>query len=203
MVFKINISHNGKTLKIETESEDLMRSKIGDKVGGSMIDPSLEGYELEITGTSDTSGFPGVKGQVGTQLRGILLTRNKTGMRNERKGLRLKKSVRGEEISEKTVQINVKVLKEGSKKFDSLLPKKESEATEGEAPQEKPAEEVKEKSKEEVKEESKDEVKEEKAADEEPKQDSISPESNPDEEPKSTEKQKKELANPDEEPKSD
>jgi len=121
MVFKINVSHNGKALKIETESEALIRSKIGDKVAGSSVDPSLEGYELEITGTSDSSGFPGVGGQVGTQLRGVLLTRNQTGMGNARKGLRLKKSVRGEEISENTVQINIKVLKEGSKKFEDLL----------------------------------------------------------------------------------
>ena len=125
MVFKINVSHNGKNLKIETESEALIRSKIGDKVSGTMVDPSLEGYELEITGTSDSSGFPGVQGQVGRHLRGALLTRNQTGMKNERKGLRLKKSVRGEEISEKTAQINIKVIKEGSKKFEKLVGKKE------------------------------------------------------------------------------
>ena len=39
-------------------------------------------------------------------------------------GLRLKKSVRGEEISEKTMQINLKVLKEGAKKFDEICPPK-------------------------------------------------------------------------------
>jgi len=36
-------------------------------------------------------------------------------------GLRLRKTVRGKEISPDTVQINAKVLKEGSKKFESLF----------------------------------------------------------------------------------
>ena len=38
--------------------------------------------------------------------------------------VRIKKSVRGNEISEKTVQVNTKVLKEGAKKFDELCPAK-------------------------------------------------------------------------------
>lgn len=182
-------------MKIETESEALIRSKIGDKVAGSSVDPSLEGYELEITGTSDSSGFPGIKGQVGTQLRGVLLTRNQTGMKNERKGLRLKKSVRGEEISEKTVQINIKVLREGSKKFDTLIAKPaEGESKEGEAP--------KEEGKEKKEEAPSEETKEAAPAEEEPKQDKPTEEqANPEEEPKQ-ETPTQEGSNPEEEPKS-
>ena len=55
------------------------------------------------------------------------------------KGLRLRKTVRGNEISLDTVQINTKVLKEGSKKFDSLIPKKEAEKP-AEAAEHKPEE---------------------------------------------------------------
>ena len=125
MVFKFNISHKGRTYKAETDNEGLIRMKIGDKLEGSMITSDLEGYSLEITGTSDVAGFPGIKGQVGSQLRRLLLTKNDLGMRETRpQGLRLKKTVRGEEISEKTLQINTKVLKEGSKKFDELCPAK-------------------------------------------------------------------------------
>jgi ribosomal protein S6E (S10) len=36
-------------------------------------------------------------------------------------GLRLRKTVRGREISQDTVQINTKVLKEGKKKFEALF----------------------------------------------------------------------------------
>jgi len=41
-------------------------------------------------------------------------------MHDRRKGVRLRRLQRGEEISLKTVQINTKVLKEGEKKFEEL-----------------------------------------------------------------------------------
>ncbi len=141
MPFKINVSHKGRTWKVEADNESLIRVKIGDKIEGDMISPDLAGYELEITGTSDIAGFPGIKGQVGGQLRKILLTKDDLGMRQTRpEGLRIKKSVRGEEISEKTAQINTKVLKEGSKKFDEICPEKKKEEPKAEAaPTEAPA----------------------------------------------------------------
>lgn len=129
MAFKINISDKGKTLKAETDNEAFIRMKIGDKISGDLVSADLDGYELEITGTSDIAGFPGIKGEIGGQLRGLLLTKEDKGMNTTRpRGLRLKKTVRGEEISEKTAQINMKVQKEGSKKFSDLLPKKEAPA---------------------------------------------------------------------------
>lgn len=128
MAFKINVSHKGRTFKAESDNEGLIRMKIGDKLSGDMVSQELEGYQLEITGTSDIAGFPGIKGQSGPQLRRVLLTKNDKGMNQTRpQGLRLKKSVRGEEISEKTAQINLKVLKEGSKKFDEVCPPKAKE----------------------------------------------------------------------------
>ena len=131
MVFKFNVSHKGRTWKAEAENEELIRMKIGDKISGEMVSPELDGYQLEITGTSDISGFPGIKGENGPQLRGLLLTRYDKGMRQTKpEGLRLKKNVRGEEISEKTSQINLKVIKEGAKKFDEVCPKKVVEVKE-------------------------------------------------------------------------
>jgi len=141
MAFKINASHKGRTFKAETDNEGFIRMKIGDKVNGDMVSPELAGYQLEITGTSDIAGFPGIKGEVGAQLRGKLLRKNETGMRNSRHdGLRLKKSVRGEEISEKTVQINMKVLKEGTKKFDEVCPPKPAKEKPGAEKKDVPAE---------------------------------------------------------------
>lgn len=125
MAFKVNVSLKGRTYKLETDNEGLIRMKIGEKINGSMISADLDGYQLEITGTSDQAGFPGIKGQVGGQLRGMLLTKDDLGMNQTRpRGLRLKKTVRGEEISEKTSQINLIVLKEGAKKFDEVCPPK-------------------------------------------------------------------------------
>jgi len=124
MVFKINISDKGKTLKIESEDESIIGKKIGETIPGKFVSEDLEGYELIITGTSDISGIPGFKDLEGTAYHRKLLTYG-SGMKNRKKGLRLRKTLRGEEISLKTAQINTKVVKEGSKKFLDLLPKKE------------------------------------------------------------------------------
>ncbi len=124
MAFKINISHKGKTYKLETETEFLISKKIGETFDGSELNSDLKGYELEITGTSDISGIPGFKGIEGTAYTRKLLTFG-PGMKNKERGLRLRKTLRGEEISLKTIQINTKVKKEGSKKFAELIKKEE------------------------------------------------------------------------------
>ena len=143
MVFKINVSHNGKTFKVESENEDLVGYSIGEKIDGKEISADLEGYEVEITGTSDKAGFTGMLNIDGPNLHRALLGYGK-GMHKKPKGekkknkrpngLRLRKTVRGKEISLETVQINTKVLKEGSKKFEALF----------EVPVEAPVEEAKE-----------------------------------------------------------
>ena len=46
-------------------------------------------------------------------------------MKDKRKGIRLKKTLRGEEISAKTSQINTIVKKEGHKKLEELTKKEE------------------------------------------------------------------------------
>lgn len=131
MVFKINISHNGKTYKLETENEVFVGKKIGGTISGSEVDEDLNGYELIITGTSDLSGIPGFKGLDGSNYHRKLLKYG-PGMKDRRKGIRLRKTQRGEEISLKTNQINTKVVKEGNKKFEDLVGKREEAAEGGE-----------------------------------------------------------------------
>jgi small subunit ribosomal protein S6e len=124
MSFKINVSHKGKTLKYDSDNEELVGKKIKEVIDGKEISQDLEGYELEITGTSDKAGFPGFEEYSGTQLKKVLLKKGK-GMQDNRKGVRLRKLVRGNIISLDIIQINTKVLKEGSKKFEELAPKTE------------------------------------------------------------------------------
>lgn len=124
MAFKINISSKGKTYKVETESEVLVGKKIGEKFKGEDVASDLKGYEFEITGTSDLSGIPGFKGLEGDRYHRRLLTFG-PGMKDRKKGIRLRKTNRGEVISLKTRQVNMIVLKEGSKKFNELVGKKE------------------------------------------------------------------------------
>ena len=125
MAFKINIGEkSGKTYKLEANAPGLIDKELGDKIDGKEIKNDLEGYEFEITGTSDNAGFPSLKEVPGQVLRGVLLTYGKGMHKKPRregkkpakdkkpKGLRLRKKVRGKVISESIVQINLKVVKE-------------------------------------------------------------------------------------------
>ncbi|MBD3252618.1 30S ribosomal protein S6e [Candidatus Pacearchaeota archaeon] len=125
MAFKINISDKGKTHKLETESEALVGKKIGDIFKGEDVSGDLKGYELEITGHSDLSGIAGFKGLEGTYYHRKLLTYG-PGMKDRRKGIRLRKTIRGEEISLKTRQVNSIVKKQGEKKFEDFFKKQEA-----------------------------------------------------------------------------
>ncbi|MBU2576715.1 MAG: 30S ribosomal protein S6e [Nanoarchaeota archaeon] len=140
MAFKINVGFKGKTFKVETEDEKLVGYSIGEKIKGEEISEDLKSYELEITGTSDKAGFCGVKSINGPNLRKVLLGYGH-GMHKRPKGLskqpgkkpaglRLRKTIRGKEISNATIQINTKVLTEGSKKFDALFEKPAEEPKE-------------------------------------------------------------------------
>lgn len=122
-MYKINVSHNGKTIKFETDNEELIGITIDETIDGKLISADLEGYELLITGTSDKAGFPGMPDVKGQAIKRVILTRGR-GMRDNTEGLRKRKTVRGNEISADTVQINLSVKKEGSKKFESMIPVK-------------------------------------------------------------------------------
>ncbi|MBM3228316.1 30S ribosomal protein S6e [Candidatus Pacearchaeota archaeon] len=135
MPFKINISEkSGKTYKFELESEELLGKNLHDKISGKELLPTLEGYELEITGTSDKAGFTSHKDVSGIGLKKLLLGYGKGMKKRPRRegkkkisnpkpgGLRLRKTVRGKVISPDIVQINFKILKEGPKKLSDIFP---------------------------------------------------------------------------------
>lgn len=121
MPFKINISDKGKAWKLEIESETILGKNVGEKFDGKDISADLSGYELEITGGSDIAGFPLSKDVDGLTLKALLLTKG-WGMRDNRRGVRLRKTVRGKQISATTSQINLKVLKAGSKTLSEIFP---------------------------------------------------------------------------------
>ncbi|MCW8965116.1 MAG: 30S ribosomal protein S6e [Candidatus Pacearchaeota archaeon] len=130
-MFKINISDkSGKTYKLEVEGNALIDKELHDKIDGKDVSSELEGYELEITGASDKSGFTAMKEVDGIGVKKVLLGYGK-GMHKKPKGdkkknsatggLRLRKTVRGRIISEDINQINMKVLKVGSKKLEEIF----------------------------------------------------------------------------------
>ncbi len=106
----------------DAEASYFMGKKVGDKVKGEEF--GMPGFECEITGGSDSSGFPMRKDVSGVMKKKILATKG-IGLKEKRHGQRQRKTVAGNEVYDGTVQINLKVLK-------------------GELPKEAPAEEAKE-----------------------------------------------------------
>jgi small subunit ribosomal protein S6e len=103
---------DGKSYQATVGAETLLGKKIGEKVDGGKF--GFPGYEFEVTGGSDKEGFPMRKDLPGTKRRKLFLSGG-TGFLSRRKGMRKKKSVRGNKIGEDIVQVNLKVLKAGKK----------------------------------------------------------------------------------------
>ena len=141
MAFKINIGDkSGKTYKLESEAEFLIDKKLHDTFQGKELKEELDGYEFEIAGASDKSGFTSMKEVEGLGLKRILITYGKAMKRKPKKegkkkqsnhkpkGLRLRKTVRGNMISDKITQINLKILKYGKKSLEEVFNPKTEEA---------------------------------------------------------------------------
>ncbi len=113
---------SGKSYGVEVPKEKeaaLLGKKIGDKVEGGAF--GAEGYELQITGGSDASGFPMRRDVSGPRRVGVVLSSG-TGFCTKGKGMREKRNVRGNIISDQIVQVNSKVLQAGSKGLAELFP---------------------------------------------------------------------------------
>ncbi|MCF7872273.1 30S ribosomal protein S6e [Candidatus Woesearchaeota archaeon] len=113
--FKLNIGDpkSKKSLKKEVkddEAEVFIGKIIGETIKGDLF--SMEGYEFQIMGGSDYTGVPMRKDVMGTARKKILIVSG-TGIRKNRKGRKVRKTMAGNTIHEKTAQINLKVLKEG------------------------------------------------------------------------------------------
>jgi small subunit ribosomal protein S6e len=93
------------------EADVLMGKKVGEKVQGDSI--GFSGYEFELTGGSDKVGFPMRSDVPGTQRKRIF-TNKSLGTKINRKGMKVRKMVAGNTVSEDINQINLKVTKEGS-----------------------------------------------------------------------------------------
>ena len=115
--------------KTVEEVSMLYGKKIGDVIKGELIE--LPGYELEIRGGSDASGFPMRKDVQGTARKRILIVGGVGLRKTKYKGSRIRKLVAGNTIYEKTSQINLKVTKWGKdpieKPAEAEAPAKASE----------------------------------------------------------------------------
>ena len=135
MAFKFNIgTKSGKTYKLEVEAPGMIDKALKQIVKGEEISPQLGGYEFEIAGASDKSGFTSMENVEGVGLKKLLLTYGKAMHKRSRRegkkkvsnfkpdGLKLRKTVRGKLISDAVVQINLKIVKQGGKTLEEIFP---------------------------------------------------------------------------------
>jgi len=132
----INDRETSVSIKFEIEDESIKRffygKKIGDIIEGDAI--GFPGYKFQIRGGSDIAGFPHIKGLPGMALRKVLKSgppgyrpkkyrvEKKTGGYKiiNLKNMRRKKSVRGEELSEWTRQINMIIVERSGQKVEEM-----------------------------------------------------------------------------------
>ncbi|HLC36270.1 MAG TPA: S6e family ribosomal protein [archaeon] len=155
----------GKAYSKNLEEKVFLNKKIGETVDLSAI--GLEGYQGRISGGSNKAGFPMKKTLPGTSLKKIFIKegtgfkprikvkKKKTSESKTRKfvkGVRVRKTVRGNTIADDVHQINLIVTKEGKQKLEEIFKKEEKAEAQQEAKKEEKQEEKKAEKKEEKKE---------------------------------------------------
>ena len=110
--------------------------KIGDSVDGMFVgdgDTTLNGYKLKITGGSDITGRPMRPDLDGSGVKSVLITagigykgkkfvnKNSKEYRYKYDGLRRRRNLRGNVISQDTRQINLKVVESGKGTLAAII----------------------------------------------------------------------------------
>ncbi|MFH1470326.1 MAG: 30S ribosomal protein S6e [Candidatus Micrarchaeota archaeon] len=125
MKLVISDPKTGDSFQIEIPKESESRL-IGTKIGQA-IDVGFAGatgYKAIVTGGSDKDGFPMRKDIPGPR-RGRFLVSSGSGFNPTEKGQRMRKTIRGNTISDETMQINAKVTEYGEKPLKEIFPKAE------------------------------------------------------------------------------
>ena len=135
--FKLCVSDpkTGRTYQKEVkdqQAQPFIGLNIGENIKGELID--ITGYEFQLTGGSDYCGFPMRSGILGVRKK--ITSAGGIGFRGMGKGIKKRKTVCGHKITDDIVQINLKVVKEGSKQLSDALGVQEK--TEGLETKEKP-----------------------------------------------------------------
>ena len=119
IVYKLNISGGkegagkglSKLIEIDEKKFRFEGMKIRDTIKGGVI--GFPNYEFEITGGSDSSGFPMRKDVHGPVKKRILVSKRGIGYKPKRKGEKKRRTVRGNEVTHDMTLINLQVVKYG------------------------------------------------------------------------------------------
>lgn len=115
--FKLVLSdpRSGRARQLEIKDPEAQRFvglRIGDIIDASMLGESLklpEGFRIKITGGSGIEGAPMLPSVMGPVKKYALL-KGPPGYHPEKRGMRKRKLVRGNTISDQVVQINAVIL---------------------------------------------------------------------------------------------
>lgn len=97
--------------------------KIGEIVKLDAI--GMEGFEAKITGGSDKTGTPMKADLPGTFRRKVFIQKGFGFKKTKTKGIRKRKVLRGNTVSNDISQLNLAIVKEGSKKLEEFFAKEE------------------------------------------------------------------------------
>jgi len=117
----------------ESRAGPLIGRKVGEIIDGTIL--NLPGYKAQIRGGSDKDGFPMNPSVHGGVRRNVVLTKG-IGFNPENYGMRKRKTVRGNVITDEIVQVNVKIVEKPKGAKENKKPEKQ------EAREEKKAEET-------------------------------------------------------------
>lgn len=99
----------------DAAAKPLLGKKVGDIFKGETL--GLTGYEFKIVGGSDNCGFP-MRADVPGFARKQILAVEGIGLHRTAHGIKHRKTVCGQTVSPRIIQLNVKVVKEGADKIE-------------------------------------------------------------------------------------
>jgi len=107
----------------EARAAPLIGKRIGEIIEGSIV--NLPGHKAQITGGSDKDGFPMRPSVHGGVRRRVVLSMG-VGYRPQNEGMRRRKTIRGNVITDEIVQVNMKIVEKpkGAKEAKKTKEKK-------------------------------------------------------------------------------
>lgn len=108
----------------EARASPLIGRRIGEVMDGSIVD--LPGHKVQITGGSDKDGFPMRPSVHGGVRRGIVLSGG-VGFNPQREGMRRRKTIRGNVLTDEIVQVNTKIVEKPKQPKESKKTKEKKE----------------------------------------------------------------------------
>jgi small subunit ribosomal protein S6e len=111
----------------EARAAPLIGKRIGEVMDGAVVD--LSGHKIQLTGGSDKDGFPMRPSVHGGVRRRIVLSGG-VGFNPTTEGMRRRKTIRGNVITDEIVQVNMKIVEKpkGAKEGKKPKEKKEEKA---------------------------------------------------------------------------